>query len=239
MSVTNLAAGEMRRPATGPRAEYVLGVLALLSLALIPVHIRNVYEGLPAHPLFLHVPVILIPLAVVGALVLAFRPSLFSRFGVPLAGLAVVALVGTVLTVGAGEALRVELGLVGHGGPPGGAASLIARHASAALTLRRLMIAFALVTIACVLVHRVVQGQPTGRPALDRLCARLPVRLILRAAVVALSVLCGYFVFHTGDLGAKAVWAHRVGAGNRGFPPAGGGGAPLFPGGSGGPPSGP
>jgi hypothetical protein len=45
----------------GLRAELVLALLALASLALIPVHITTIYSGLPAHAQFLHVRVILIP----------------------------------------------------------------------------------------------------------------------------------------------------------------------------------
>ena len=55
-------------------------MLAILSFALVPVHITTIYSGLPAHPLFLHVPVILIPVARSGA-VLAARPAWFRRSG--------------------------------------------------------------------------------------------------------------------------------------------------------------
>ena len=88
------------------RAEYVLAGLAVLSLALVPIHITTIYSGLPAHPLFLHVPVILIPVVTIWALVLVARPAWFMRSGVLLGVLTVVALAGTFLTVGAGEALR-------------------------------------------------------------------------------------------------------------------------------------
>ena len=50
-----------------------------------------------------------------------------------------------------------------------------------------------------------------------------------------LAVLCLYFVFHTGDLGAKAVWQGRIhGGGFGGGPPGGGGVGSLFGGGGGG-----
>ena len=39
----------------------LLGIAGLLTFVLIPVHFNTVYGGLPAHPLFVHVPVILIP----------------------------------------------------------------------------------------------------------------------------------------------------------------------------------
>ncbi|MBV9607786.1 MAG: hypothetical protein JO027_21915 [Solirubrobacterales bacterium] len=88
------------------RAEYLLAGLAVVSLALVPVHITTIYSGLPAHPLFLHVPVTLIPIATIWGLGLAVRPAWFMRTGVPLGVLTVIALAATFLTVGAGEALQ-------------------------------------------------------------------------------------------------------------------------------------
>jgi hypothetical protein len=50
--------------------------------------------------------------------------------------------------------------------------------------------------------------------------------------VTVLAALCLYFVFHTGDLGAKAVWQGRVHTGGGfGGPPGGGGVGSLFGGG--------
>ena len=116
----------------------MLAGLAVLSLALVPIHLTTIYSGLPAHPLFLHVPVILIPVAVVWALVLVARPAWFMRSGVLLGILTVVALAGTFLTVGAGDALRNALHLNGGFGP----GALIARHAPRRDVLRDLMILF-------------------------------------------------------------------------------------------------
>jgi hypothetical protein len=145
-----------------PRGELTVAVLAVVSLALIPLRITTIYSGLPAHPLFLHIPVILSPVAALGALALVIRPRWFARFGVPIAGLTVVALAGTLLTVGAGLALRAALHLNAAGGAGAiGPAALIARHANAALVLRALMIAFTGVLILTVLVHTVAAGRHT------------------------------------------------------------------------------
>jgi len=46
------------------------------------------------------------------------------------------------------------------------------------------------------------------------------VLVLLRVALAVLAIACAYFVFHTGDLGAKAVWQGRLSGG----PPGGGGG---------------
>lgn len=219
---------ELDRPGRSrPRAELVLAVLAVLSLTLIPIHITTIYSGLPAHPLLLHVPVILIPIATIWALVLAARPRWFATQGVQQATVTVIALAGTLITIGAGIALRNALGLNGGFGP----SALIARHQHAADILRLLMLAFTAVVIVTVLAHRIAAGRPTGNAATDRALASPAVRGTLRVAVAALAIACLYFVWHTGDLGAKAVWQgrlHGTGFGGGGFPGRGfgGGGGP-------------
>ena len=141
----------------------MLAGLAVLSLALVPIHITTIYSGLPAHPLFLHVPVILIPVAMIWALVLVARPAWFMRSGVLLGILTVVALAGTFLTVGAGEALRNALHLNGGFGP----GALIARHAHAGMLLRDLMILFTGAVIVALFAHRVAAGMVSGFGWLD------------------------------------------------------------------------
>jgi hypothetical protein len=197
------------------RAEYVLAGLAILSFALVPVHITTIYSGLPAHPLFLHVPVILIPVATIWALVLVARPRWFLRSGVLLGIVTVIALAATFLTVGAGEALRNALDLNGGFGP----AALIARHAHAAMILRDLLILFTGAVIAALFAHRVAAGMLSGLAWLDGLARHAATLVLLRAALAVLAIACAYFVFHTGDLGAKAVWQGRLHGGG----PGGGG----------------
>jgi hypothetical protein len=217
----------------------VLAALAVLSLALIPIHITTIYSGLPAHPLFLHVPVILIPVATIWALILVAHPAWFTRQGIPLATVTVIALAATNLTIGAGIALRSALHLNGSGGAFGlggfggasGTAALVARHAHAADILRLLLIAFTAVLIVAVLAYRVANGMLTGHRGVDGMLARAPTLVLLRVVLAVLAVACAYFVFHTGDLGAKAVWQGRLNGGG-----GGGGGRPgfSFPGSAGG-----
>src|SRR3954447_22504401 len=61
--------------------------------------------GLPAHPLLVHLPIVLIPLVAVGAIAMACSRSVRDRIGWIVLGLAVVAFVGTHLAVESGEAL--------------------------------------------------------------------------------------------------------------------------------------
>lgn len=193
----------------------MLAGLAILSFALFPVHITTIYSGLPAHPLFLHVPVILIPVATIWALVLVARPRWFLSSGVLLGIITVIALAATFLTVGAGEALRGALHLNGGFGP----SALIARHAHAGMILRDLLILFTGAVIAALFAHRVAAGMLSGLTWLDRLAGHAVTLVLLRAALVVLAIACAYFVFHTGDLGAKAVWQGRLSGGGPGGGP--------------------
>jgi hypothetical protein len=219
----------------------VLGILGVLTFALIPLQINTIYSGLPAHPLFLHVPVILIPVAGLAALALAARPVWWTRHGVWVTAVAVVALGATNLTIGAGEKLRDDLfggsgsGGFGGGGFGGGASSLVEQHASAADTLRIFVILFTAALIVTLAVYRA----DTGIGPLDRVLGEVrghtAATAVLRLAVAVLAVLSLYYVFHTGDLGAKAVWQGRIhGAGGFGGGGSGGGVGSLFGGGGGG-----
>jgi hypothetical protein len=208
------------RPAARPRpsAVLVLGVLALLTFALIPIQISTIYSGLPAHPLFLHVPVILIPVATIAAVVLAARPAWLDRHGVWVTAVAVVALGATNLTMGAGKALRNDLGL-GPGGRVGGFGGLgfgggpevlIARHEHAADILRILLILFTALLIVVLAVYRADTGITPLDGILTRVRSLAGATLMLRVGLVVLALASLYFVFHTGDLGAKAVWQGRL-----------------------------
>jgi predicted membrane protein DUF2231 len=237
---TESAAASSARPRPSP--VLVLGILGVLTFALIPIRINTIYDGLPAHPLFLHVPVILIPVAGLAALTLAARPRWFARHGVWVTAVAVVALGALNLTMGAGKALRADLGLpiAGFGGA-GGPGALIARHEHAADLLRIVTILFTAVLIVSLALFR-SEASVTGIGFVDGLVVRLrsvPAMLALaRVAIAVLAVLCLYFVFHTGDLGAKAVWQGRIhgaGGGFGGAPGSGGGGVgSLFGSGGGG-----
>ena len=182
----------------------ILLALWALCLVLLPFRITTIYSGLPAHPLFLHVPVIFIPLTGLAAVIAVVRPQLLERYGAALALTTIVTLAGTILTVDAGSALRARLriggggggfGASGFGGPGGGEASLIRQHAAAGHMVEFLMIAFTLAVIASVLRPRRRDGAA------------------LRIVTALLGVACIFFVIKAGDLGAKAVWQGRLNGG--------------------------
>jgi hypothetical protein len=222
-----------------------------LCLALLPVHIDTVW-GLPAHPLFLHLPVLLVPLLGVGAIALALHPTWRQRYGLALAVAALVTMAATILTAGAGDAFRAQrqtamggLAILGGGAPPTGLSQQVSAldlHAQLGNTLRLLVIFLTAAILVQVLAERLATDPGEGnrvRTAAAWLGGRVPATA-LSAAVVILAALSIVWVVRTGHQGAKVAWGNEPpGAGaqppggaapSQGFPgspPAGG-----FPGGS-------
>jgi hypothetical protein len=214
-------AGGGRREVDWRRAEFVLALLALIGFVTLPIRITTIYSGLPAHPLFVHVPVVLIPATVVAAVIFMVKPRWFSRYGIALAVVSIVAMSSIFLTMQAGAALRAELSLHGQ------TAKLISEHSQAAHILAYVYVLFTATLIVTFAAQRISSGMPTGLGIVDRLLSPEPVFTALRVVLVLLSISAGYMCFRTGDLGAKAVWEGRIHAAQGGFP--GGPGAPeLF-----------
>jgi hypothetical protein len=208
----------------GSRWEHLdvaLLAVAFLSALLIPIHIGDIYSGLPAHPLFLHVPVILIPLVTIASVALVARVQWLVQYGLLVAAVAVVALIATVLTMGAGTALADKLSEAGRGGEGGafagstGRPDYISQHADAARLLRILMFLFVIGLIVLVLSDRVGRGL-TRLGRVGELIGRRPSGIVLRIGVVVLAIACFVQVIRVGDLGAKAVWLNRTGGGGPG-----------------------
>ncbi len=195
------------------RAEFVLTLLGFLAFLALPIRITTIYSGLPAHPLFVHVPVVLIPVTVVVAAVFMFKPAWLSRYGIALAVVSIVAMGSVFLTLQAGAALRGELHLQGR------AATLISEHSHAAHILAIVYVAFTATLIVTFAARRISAGLSTGLGIVDHMLSPKSVFSALRVVTVLLAIGAGYMCFRTGDLGAKAVWQGRVEAAHAGFAP--------------------
>ena len=221
MSTETIGAGA--RPGVDwRRAEFVLTLLAFVGFLTLPIRIKTIYDGLPAHPLFIHVPVVLIPVTIVTAIVFAFKREWFARYGIALALVSIVAMSSVFLAMQAGAALRGALNLQGP------AAKLISEHSQAAHILAIVYVLFTATLILTFASQRISGGMPTGLAIVDGVLSPKPMLTALRVALVLLALVAGYMCFRTGDLGAKAVWEGRLQAGQGGGFPGGPGGAPLF-----------
>jgi hypothetical protein len=153
-------------------------------------------NGLPAHPLLVHLPVVMIPLALIGAIIALARPP-WRSWAVPVTAVfATLGFAGVQLAVMSGEGLEELSGEEGE--------AIIERHAHLAEQARPIVFVFFLLAVAAAvivyLLHRDGEGD-TGRTATLRKLA---------APVLALSVLTGalstVWVYRTGHTGAEAVW---------------------------------
>jgi hypothetical protein len=186
------------------RAEFILTGLAFLGFITIGIKFKTIYGGLPAHPLFIHVPVVMIPVSVLGAFACIARPHWFDRYGVLLCLCSIVAMSSIFLAMQAGSALEAALQL----NPT--QAQLIHEHSHAAHILA---IDFVLFTASLILTfssHRISGGMPTGLGIADTILGSRAIYLALRVALVVLALVAAYYVYRVGDLGAKAVWAGRI-----------------------------
>jgi hypothetical protein len=186
------------------RAEFVLTLLGVLGFITLPIRITTIYSGLPAHPLFVHVPVVLIPATIVAAIVCTIMPRWLARYGIALAIVSIVAMSSVFITMQAGAALRGELNL------QGAAAHLISEHSQAANILAVVYVAFTAVLIVTFAAQRISGGMPTGLSLVDRPLGGRSMFTMLRVLLVVLSLGAGVMCFRVGDLGAKAVWQGRV-----------------------------
>ena len=153
--------------------------------------------NMPLHPLVLHGAVVGIPLAVLLAFLFAFpRTRAWARwaFGLTVLG----ATAATFVTKESGEALQRMRNI-----QPGNAAGdLIQKHAQLADQLFIIMIIFAVIGVANVLlVSRGSSAAGTTPAGGQRL-----VDVILPALLVVIAVIAMIWVIRVGDLGSRAVW---------------------------------
>lgn len=144
--------------------------------------------GLPAHPLFVHAPVVLMPLAALGAVALAVRPAWRRHYGPAMAVAAAAVMVATFMAVSSGEAFE-ELA--------GGAVN-VDEHESLAETARNFVILFFLGAVGTVVLDRFRRD---NRPAWADQAA-----WGLSGLTLVFGVVATVWMFRTGHEGARLVW---------------------------------
>ncbi|MGW2626946.1 DUF2231 domain-containing protein [Micromonospora taraxaci] len=151
-------------------------------------------NGLPLHPLVVHVVVILLPLAAIGVVALAVRPSWRGRYGGLVVLLAALATVAVPIASSTGEDLEHRVGDPGV-------------HAQLGDTLIWFAIPLLAAAVALFWLHR-----RTSRPTGERTSTsgKVAVLIAVLAVVVAASNLVQ--VYRVGDSGAKAVWGNTPAA---------------------------
>jgi hypothetical protein len=155
-------------------------------------------SGLPNHPLIVHIPVVLIPLAALAVWALAVRPAWIERYRWLTVIVTTLGFVGAVLAAANGEELEDQLRESGT--VSSGTRRLIHDHADAGESARL----FAFLFFVAVVLWLI----GLWFAARKRWTQRLP--SWLRPALMALAVLTSvgavYGVIAAGHSGAKAAW---------------------------------
>jgi len=173
-------------------------------------------NGSPIHPLIVHIPVVFIPLAFIGAVAALARPRWRSWLLPLVAIFSGLSLVAIQLAVGSGRELEDRLGET----------DLIERHEHLALQTRWFALLFFLVAAGLLFADKRRDGaggaDGDGGGSSTPLGARLSSALLPLAVVaVVTGGLATVWVARTGDAGAKATWQGEIGYDQRG---KGGGG---------------
>ncbi len=171
-------------------------------------HITTFF-GLPAHPFFVHVPIILIPLCGIGAVAMAVSPAVRKRYGLLIAGLTVVAGISTQFAISSGQGLQDSV--------PDSAA--LNQHIQIAESIRPLVLLLFLAIVAMLWLdrraeratasagaagrrrHHGAHGLEHGGSATRRCASWWP----WLAVVVALGA--NVRLLQIGHTGAKATWS--------------------------------
>ena len=160
------------------------------------------FFGLPAHPLFAHIPVVLIPLCALGAVLMCWQ-SMRDRIGWIVLGLLVIAGIATQLTITAGKSLREYVKDT----------PLMRTHVHMGENIRPWVLLMFLCLLGVMLVDRamkkrVAEGGASGSP--DAAAGGRDTLKIARTVLLALSIVFSamsvYWIYEIGHSGSKAVW---------------------------------
>jgi len=155
--------------------------------------IVDTINGLPAHPLLVHLTVVAVPVTAMLAIVAVTWPAARRRLGLAPLIAAVIALVAIPLTTNAGEWLQA------HKRP----SELISRHAELGDQL--------IYWVAPLTLLLLLWSAAGTRPVADRLKSMSPAAtrigaVLLTVAIVVLAIGSVVTVYRIGDSGSQSVW---------------------------------
>lgn len=150
--------------------------------------------GLPAHPLLVHIPIVLIPLAAFGVLGLWWEPWR-RRFGWATAVVLMVAGIFTQLAIGSGQALKGEVKRT----------ALERAHTQIAEDIRPFLLLCFIALVAFLYLERRHRADGPVSMKNPILAGTLAVTILLAATSV-------YWVIRIGHTGSKAVWQPKISA---------------------------
>ena len=173
----------------------------------MPTFISN----LPVHVLVVHAVVVLVPLAVLGAVVVSVWPAARRRYGWLVVGVAVVATAAIPVATSSGEGLEHQLPRT----------ALLESHTRLGDELLVFVAAMLVFLLAFMVIHQRIgvlarregpgtMTAPATPPQLTGPQLTGPLRIVaavLAALTIVLAVVSAVQVYRIGDSGARAAWA--------------------------------
>ena len=156
--------------------------------------------GLPAHPLLVHMPVVLIPLTGLVAIVFAFKPAWLDRFGWALVAVTGVGALGGILAAGSGEGLEAIQRRAGES--PSAAAE---DHFELGETARNMGILFFLIVLAVVALRWYARTHGGSEGIWSKVSGKAGA-IVMAVALVLSAGAATYSISKAGHQGAKLVW---------------------------------
>lgn len=161
--------------------------------------------GLPAHPLLVHMPVVLIPLAGLIAVVFAFKPAWLDRYGWGLVALSGLGALGGILAAGSGEGLEELQEAAGES-----ASAAAEDHFELGELARTLGIVFFLVVLTVVVVRWYARKR-AATEGVWSLAGSKAAAVVMSIALVVSAGAATYAISTAGHQGAKLVWDEEGG----------------------------
>ncbi len=172
---------------------------------MLTVGRMDTISGIPAHPLFVHIPAVLLPLAAILALIMLIKQAWFDRYKWVLLATAGLGALGAILAASSGESLEESIEKAE------GAQRAIREHAEAGETARLFGIVFFVVVAAWIFVPMFLARRrggsgstidgATGTPAQPKW-----MRPVIAGLVVLSAGAATITVIDAGHSGATSVW---------------------------------
>ena len=162
--------------------------------------------GLPAHPFLVHIPIVLLPLAALGAVIMVIRPSWHQRYRWSVLAIGVVGSMGTVLAAAAGEELAKRIVAI----EGVAAAAGWEEHAHNGETARLFAIVFLAVLIVLVFAPMVVERRGAAQGDAGVATTPVALRSLLAVLTVVSAVAVVYTIIKAGHTGSHSVWIDVV-----------------------------
>jgi uncharacterized membrane protein len=162
------------------------------------MEIKSIF-GVPAHPLLVHLPVVFIPLAFIGAVIIVASSRLRPHFSWLVAAFAAIGTFGAIVAASTGETLQSQVK----------DSTALHDHVQLGESARMFAMLFFVAIAAYVGIDFLVRRVRNGQPIPERLQKLAVARLVTPLA--ALSLLTGAIAFarvaQAGHQGAKVSWS--------------------------------